>query len=190
MYVRVLLVLSFALILGGCAMGQKTNYSEGHIAFNSFNFNSDGGCKITVVDNRPYVLSGKKSPTFTGILRGGYGNPFDMNTESGKPLADDLTLLFARSYQEVMGVNCVTGEEMETRKTVVYTLNEWKTDIMRRGRFIYDVDTSVSVSGDVISNEKTTGTIVIDKNFPLPNAITQATNQIHSNARTAEALGK
>lgn len=41
MYVRVLLVLSFALILGGCAMGQKTNYSDDHIVFNG-NANTTG----------------------------------------------------------------------------------------------------------------------------------------------------
>lgn len=188
MHARTLLILLIASFLTGCAIGQKTNYTTGHVAFNKFEFNDDGGCKITVVDKRPYVVSGRKPPTFTGIARGGYGNPFNVNTKSGEPMAEDLTRLFAASYQAIIGSTCITGGQGAARKEITYTLNEWKTDVMRRGRFIYDVDTSVMISGDEVSNEKVSGTIAIDRKNPLANAIIQAANEIHEMPETSRAL--
>lgn len=188
MFARTLLITLVASVLGGCAIGQKTDYTNGYVDFNKFEFNDEGGCKITVVDKRPYIVSGRKPPTFTGIARGGYGNPFNVNTKSGEPMAADLTRLFAKSYQAVIGSTCIAGSDGAARKEITYTLNEWKTDVMRRGRFIYDVDTSVAIAGDEVSNEKVTGTIVIDRKNPLGKAIVQAANQIHEMPETSKAL--
>jgi hypothetical protein len=45
---------------------------------------------VAVLDERPYVLSKEKDPSYVGVMRGGYGNPFSMWTESGAPLSDDM----------------------------------------------------------------------------------------------------
>jgi hypothetical protein len=45
---------------------------------------------VAILDERPYILNKDKDPSYVGIARGGYGNPFDMWTESGAPLADDM----------------------------------------------------------------------------------------------------
>lgn len=42
---------------------------------------------VAVQDRRPYVLDGDKDADFVGIQRGGFGNPFDVITTSGRPLA-------------------------------------------------------------------------------------------------------
>jgi hypothetical protein len=45
---------------------------------------------VGVQDRRPYVISGNKDEHFVGLSRGGYGNPFDVTTASGKALADEF----------------------------------------------------------------------------------------------------
>ncbi len=56
----------------------------------------DLGCSATrsvavaVLDERPYVLNKEKEPSYVGTMRGGFGNPFGTQTESGAPLAEDM----------------------------------------------------------------------------------------------------
>ncbi len=40
-----------------------------------------GKVAVATVDERPYVLNGKNPPTYVGIIRGGFGNPFNRYTE-------------------------------------------------------------------------------------------------------------
>lgn len=54
---------------------------------------------VAVLDERPYVLKKEKDPSYVGLARGGYGNPFDMWTESGAPLADDMLSTVTDSLQ-------------------------------------------------------------------------------------------
>lgn len=52
-----------------------------------------GSTKVAVatVDERPYVLNHKNPSNYVGIIRGGFGNPFDRHTDDGKPLADEFS---------------------------------------------------------------------------------------------------
>ena len=45
---------------------------------------------VTTVDERPHVLNHRNPSNYVGIIRGGFGNPFDRHTDDGKPLADDF----------------------------------------------------------------------------------------------------
>lgn len=51
-----------------------------------------GTTKIAVatVDERPYVLNHRNPSNYVGIIRGGFGNPFDRHTDDSKPLADEF----------------------------------------------------------------------------------------------------
>ncbi|MGH8292701.1 MAG: hypothetical protein ACRESA_04435 [Gammaproteobacteria bacterium] len=57
----------------------------------------DAKLAVATVDERPYVLNGKNPPEYVGIIRGGYGNPFNRDTDDGKPLADDFSASIANS---------------------------------------------------------------------------------------------
>ncbi|HEY3644202.1 MAG TPA: hypothetical protein VGM16_02590 [Gammaproteobacteria bacterium] len=52
-----------------------------------------GSTKVAVatVDERPHVLNHKNPTNYVGIIRGGFGNPFDRHTDDGKPLADEFS---------------------------------------------------------------------------------------------------
>jgi hypothetical protein len=74
-------VLLGVALLGGCAFGRTYSYSDVPIAMQAIS--SSGSVTVAVVDDRPYVLSGGKPDRFVGLMRGGFGNPFDVNTQSG-----------------------------------------------------------------------------------------------------------
>ena len=57
-----------------------------------FNLASEARIAVTVSDQREYILSGNKAPTFSGLARDGFGVPFDVATESGRSLAEDIAI--------------------------------------------------------------------------------------------------
>jgi hypothetical protein len=71
------------LVLEGCAVGQRYAYSDANLPL--ARVSSGASIGLGVRDARPYVVSGNKAPTFVGVMRGGFGNPFDVQTQSGQP---------------------------------------------------------------------------------------------------------
>lgn len=185
--IKVTVVMSTFLVMAGCAVGTKIDYTEGYIGFNKFEFVTDSGCLVSVVDQRPYVLSGKKDSNFVGIRRGGYGTPFNVTTTSGLPLANDLTSIFQISYKRVLGASCYEYESTSTKK-IVYFLKEWKSDVYVNGWFIYDVVVDVSAGGRTLSDDRTAGKIAIGSDFQLDKAVIQAVNEMHNHPRFLNAM--
>ena len=145
-----MLGLAAILLLSGCAVGNKHNYHESiaHIeAANDLSF------AVAAQDQRPYVLSGNKAPNFVGLQRGGFGNPFDVTTESGNPLADDIAASVARSISESgANVSTVSVSPSLSQEQAVYELKstgadrlllliftEWKTDTFNNTALLYDM---------------------------------------------------
>ncbi len=86
---RLLPAVLLASMLGGCAVGNTYEYRLPRLPL-SVQGNSAIGLAVT--DQRPYILDGDKDPNFVGLQRGGYGNPFDVTTASGRPMAEDMAL--------------------------------------------------------------------------------------------------
>jgi hypothetical protein len=78
------------------AVGKKVNYlqTDAKLAYAGH-----GSVVVLTRDERPYVLDGHKTRDFVGLLRGGYGNPFDVLNETGHPLADDVSASIASSLK-------------------------------------------------------------------------------------------
>lgn len=139
-----------AVSLGGCAVGGTYNYAEMPIAMQGVA--TTGTVAIAVHDTRPYVLSGNKQPTFVGLARGGYGNPFDVNTETGGTLATEMRDALARALKArgatavpvvvAHGDSATSARERlmatKAQRLVLVTLREWKTDTMYRTDLHYD----------------------------------------------------
>lgn len=99
--VKVALVMSVA-VLSGCAVGQTFRYDQ-----TPLDIKATGNTSVAVasVDKRPYVKSAEKDPNYVGNLRGGFGNPFNVTTESGKPLAEDMSSVICSSLKS-KGFTC------------------------------------------------------------------------------------
>ena len=89
---RLLVIAAAFVALGGCAIGNKYDYEVASIELPVVGTNEIG---VAVVDRRPYVVSGDKQPDFVGLQRGGFGNPFDVTTKSGNPMAADMQVALA-----------------------------------------------------------------------------------------------
>ena len=136
----VLIFTAYAVLLcSGCAVGQKLNYSG--IAAN-LAVSGSKAVGVASLDRRPYVLSGEKNPDYAGTMRGGYGNPFNVGTESGQTLADDMTQVIAAALtrkgfktRSVVTTNKdnsdVVIEKLKTTggdNLILLTINDWKSD--------------------------------------------------------------
>jgi hypothetical protein len=153
--VRAAAVVCFAAILGGCAFGQKITYSN-----TTADIEAKGNKSVAVAvhDERSYVVTGDKQPSFVGLSRGGFGNPFDILTTSGAPLANEMASSVVRSLSERgFKASAVQVAPSQSRRAtmdqlhgsgaerrVLIALKEWKSDKYVRTSLTYDVTVKVS----------------------------------------------
>ena len=141
--------------LSGCAVGQKFSYADSSI--NVASVGTARSAAVAVLDQREYVKSGKKSESFVGLSRGGYGNPFDVSTKSGGSMSSDMAASIAAALQargltvQTVGVRPDDGPERARQallrsgsdRLLLFTLTEWKTDTMMRTGLDFDVTLDV-----------------------------------------------
>lgn len=126
-------------------MGQKYNYA----IVGDLTASGSKSLAIATHDQRPYILSSEKSPDYVGKMRGGYGNPFDVGTESGKPMSDDMSQSISSSLSK-KGFKTVLiptlpkdsseaiMEKLKNTQTdglILLTVYEWKSDFAGFGVF-------------------------------------------------------
>ena len=159
-----LLTIVAALSLGACAVGVKHEYEQ---------LSADIRVKspqiaLGVHDQRAYVLDGTKKEDFTGLTRGGFNNPFDATTASGRPMADDLAKAVAdsltRNGAQVMVVrlepklsktDAIKRLAQSSPKAVLLTVTEWKTDFGYVFRHTCDLEMSViGRNGAVLASQR------------------------------------
>lgn len=164
------MVATLLLVLGGCAIGNRYDYGS---SISGLPVSGSGNLAVSVVDARPYVLSGEKKPDFVGLQRGGFGNPFDVRTGSGRPLADEMRDAIAKALQQ-QGFAVGGGSEAAPRKLELRVL-EWKTDVMMKMKTTYDLQLSIfDASGALVAQSKTKGEDVGTGGFESGNATNAA----------------
>lgn len=195
-------VIFVCTLLTGCAFGQKTNYHEGETEFETFVDDKSQTLFLGFHDARPYVLSGEKDASFSGLVRSLYGIPYPRHTASGKPLDDDLTEFMVRSLTaqgySVQPIHLDLREEVEPALRsamngnsvgLIYRIQEWKTDSMHREVFIYDVTLDVyNSSVELVANVTDSGRRRIDSNFRLSDAIKELLDRIHKQPAIQQAI--
>lgn len=162
-----LVIALLSLSLGACAVGNRHEYSKvtPELAVSTAN-----SVAVGVHDERPYVVAGGKPATFVGLSRGGFGNPFDINTESTKPLAEDmgqtLAQAFKRSGVDVKTIQIQPAEsdtaarqvvvKLGQQRSLLLTIKEWKSDTYQNTTLAYDLRLVVL---------DRTGTVLADKSL-------------------------
>lgn len=165
----VVLVLSIGA-LSGCAVGVKHDYASSRP---QLEVSKATKLAVGTQDRRPYVLNGKKESNFVGISRGGFGNTFNIATESGTPLADDFSkvivaTLKAKGIQAEFVALMPKSERKDVErvlikdgngKGILITLNKWQTDTYTNTLLIYDVTVEVlDKNGAVLAKNIIQGT--------------------------------
>lgn len=167
-FVKSCAAMALIAILGGCAVGVTHQYDN---ATPEITASAGSKLGVGVQDRRLYVVSKQKPASFVGVSRGGFGNPFDVNTASGNTLADDVsksiqTTLAAKGVK-VGAVSLPLGiDETEAikrlaaagDKAILIVLNEWKADTYMSTTLTYDVQAMVvDASGKVLTSKKIFG---------------------------------
>jgi hypothetical protein len=143
------LIVGCAVAIGGCAIGRQHAYDNGSPRM------ARGSLSVALVvqDQRPAVLSGAKRPNFVGFQRGGFGNPFDVTTASGHPLAVDFMTSIRHGLQRAgyrvipvpVGDRADPAEvqealvETRAERGLVFQIQEWKADTQMRTALHYGV---------------------------------------------------
>jgi len=146
---KLLGALTIVLTVTGCAVGNTYDYQAANI---SLPVKGDQSVGLGVIDNRSYVLNGDKEPDFIGLQRGGFNNPFNVTTDSGKPMTEDMLsaltsaldsngfdikqLEFSSSDSGLIASVVVKNGEA---KNIVLTVTDWKTDVFMKITLHYDL---------------------------------------------------
>lgn len=164
---RAVVMLVVMGMLTGCAVGVTHRYDSTLVDVQV----KEEKLALGVVDRRPYVISKDKPETFVGLSRGGFGNPFDVNTMSGQPLATDM----GRALEDSLAakgttVNLVAIPAGASRddaikalaasgtKSVLVSLAEWKSDTFQSVALVYDVHLMVlDPRGETLADKRITG---------------------------------
>lgn len=156
--------------LTACAVGNRYDYTT---AVGALPVSGQGAVAVSVVDARPYVVSGEKTPDFVGLQRGGFGNPFDVRTGSGRPLADEMRDGIANALQKQGYTTAATGAAAPRRLEL--RVLEWKTDVMARMKVLYDLRLSVfDGQGQLLAQSKSQGEDVLGGGLEKSNAVNAA----------------
>jgi len=156
-------------LLGACAVDNKHAY---HTVTADLAGSGPGRVSVATHDQRPYVLRQETGPHFTGLARGGYGNPFPVGTDDDRPLADAMTRAIANSLQrkgfEPVPVFVPPSESPESirkrllqsqvDRAILLTLREWKSDTHIDTSLLYDVILNVlDRTGRIIAEKRVQG---------------------------------
>jgi hypothetical protein len=101
-----------AWMIAGCGNLYRINYSNIKA---DLNYSGSRSVSVGVLDERPYILSGENDPKYVGTMRGGYGNPFDLWTQSDLSLADEMAATVAETLRgkgfKVLIVKAAAGKD-------------------------------------------------------------------------------
>ena len=146
-----IVALCFAILfLSGCVVGRKHDFREAQAVLDYHG----QPLALGVQDLRSYVVSGDKGEDFAGLARSGYGIPYDIGTESNRPLAQEMADVIAAALRgsgatvktvkllPKMGrtevIRAMTGAG--TDKSLLLSMREWKTDTYGATGLEYDLE--------------------------------------------------
>jgi hypothetical protein len=136
-----------------------------------------GSLSVQVIDARPAEYGGDE-PARMGTVRGGYGNPFKVNTASGKTMADEVKLTVSQALTQ-SGYSLVDSNA----PVVKILINKFWCDGLMG--YKVDVDVTVQVLGAtnsaVLFSKKiveSTGFSIIASYGPMENAFSGIMDKI------------
>ncbi|WP_434516261.1 hypothetical protein AB6Q56_06400 [Dechloromonas sp. ARDL1] len=166
----ILVTLLAAVLLSGCAVGNKHAYNNVEPAVST---RTDKSVSVAAVDQRSYVLSGQSAPDLVGMQRGGFGNPFDVTTASGRP----LSMEFATAMKNALTKNGVKVVAIDTKpatstqpamtdliasagdRLLLLGIQEWIGDSQINTEVRYELQLVVAdSSGRTLASKKLSGT--------------------------------
>lgn len=175
--IKLFITFMFVVLLCSCGGGAAFNRTENiQSVWPAINYSTDKHILIQVVDKRPDVLSKKVNPTYVGMMRGGFGNPFNMNTESGQPLANDVAIAINNGFRnsgiksDIFNGSSPNSQNKSKYRRLVLAIYEWECDYFKTADFKYNLALSVvDANGEVLAS--VTNLNIDEKNITVQSPI-------------------
>ena len=157
---RVIWVALLAVLtLSGCVVGQKLEMDYTAAARDVQEENS---VRVSVTDDRPYVVSGDKKPWYVGKYRAGFGIPWDVTTDNNQPLAQ----MVAEDVEQALRAKGFAIAAQTPNRTLSISILDWNFDGYQDGRFWYELQVQVSdAAGTIVTSETLKKATVIEGTF-------------------------
>jgi hypothetical protein len=110
-----LLIIAIAFVSTGCAVGRTMTFSGNEV---KNNFASEKKLAVAAVEKRAEVLAGKKKPTYCGVLNSTVQIGYNVNTQSGLPLADEFAASLAGSLKSINPIVINTVYNQDASKLI------------------------------------------------------------------------
>jgi len=135
----VLLLMYFS----GCAVGRKMSYENKEV---KPDYTITKSILTSFQDKRPEVLAGSEKQSWCGHMNSTAQIPYNMQTESGRPLAEEFTNSMASSFSKqgvsaaglVVDMNTKADSILQVftsgdkERLVMFTLNKWESSATPR----------------------------------------------------------
>jgi len=163
-----LFLMSFCLLLlaQGCAVGNKYNFADTRA---DLQVASGGQSTVAVatLDQRQDILSGTCPPTYVGMQRAGFGNPWRVNTISDLPLAEDMTKAVSESLAKkgfkpapVIVVHTLSEQQAkqalaatQAERSILILMKKWESDTYMNIGLDYDLRLMILGSNQTVLAE-------------------------------------
>jgi len=200
------LVLICILIISGCAIGRKINYS-----FNpELKIQGSGTVSITTLDQREAVIkeNGRKLD-FVGYCRSGVGIAYPMGTSSGKKLSDIITdaistALTQNGYKVCPYFVDITSDKNQilnkqnlnqSYRLIIILINKWHTDTYSQTTLFYDIVVEIyNNGGNLLAKKGVRGEEILnsrgikEERNPAPIALTEKVELLFNDITIRQSL--
>ena len=123
--------------MSGCVAGQAIRLQ--HTAGSGPAFSTSKTVTVDAKDSRDFVVGGKKSPSYLGHFRAGFGNTWDVNNAGRRALAEQFKQDLVAELQ-AHGIKTIASGE---RKLLIDII-DWNFDAYQNGRVWYEIACSVA----------------------------------------------
>lgn len=174
-------VAASALFLGGCGLTHQ--YSD---VVADLHMKGTEHVVVGVADNRPYVVSGNKAPSFVGLIRSGVGIPYDVHTAGKKAFAEEVAEMACRSLMR-SGFRCTSevfspGDRdaalaqamarQNASKGLLFVVSEWKVDTYASTSLWYAMQLAVrNREGKTLASKHVNGKEVLGSSLVAPASV-------------------
>jgi hypothetical protein len=175
------LPLLVALVLSGCAAGNKYDYKSVRAPIPKTA--GKNTIAVATVDRREYLINAEVADNYVGMTRDGFGIPFRVATKSKAPLATDLSDAVAASLTEagyqakaVSGFSVLNTAAAKSRllstpanRHILITIKKWESDTLINTELITDFTVEVfDTNGKLLASGNYTATKDLPGNFYEP----------------------
>lgn len=179
MKTRTALIIALAAVSGfsSCAVGRKMSFTNKEA---DPGYSTSKNAMVIFQDKRVEVLSGKEKPTFCGHSNSTGQISYNIQTESGKPLADEFAESVTAAYNKAGGAATTVLVNMNTSRDSImqvfksgskerllyFTIHKWEsraTPLFSSIRYevIYELELNVYNTTGTLLASNTTQNIVV-----------------------------